>query len=129
MSYCGDHLDDYGVVYLQGPGKFSNMDVDCDGVQGGPQDDGRCDASNTTLTETAVKYIIEGYNVGISDLNPHEHSFVVFGNSGSAFGSERTFDPQEYGVKKASIMAVICGDNMVCLSFLPLFISIYKQRA
>ncbi|KAJ3463345.1 hypothetical protein MRS44_008131 [Fusarium solani] len=74
----------YGVVYLQGEGgTFSNMDVDCDGAQGGPQDDGRCGESTTTIPTTSIKYIIEGYNVGISDLNPHEHSFVVFGNSGT----------------------------------------------
>lgn len=111
MSYCGDHLEDYGVVYLQGPGKFGNMDVDCDGAQGGPQDDGRCDGSSTTIPETSVRTIIEGYNVGISDLNPHEHSFVVFGNSGE--GDWPTFDPRTVGVEKASVMAVVCGDQMV----------------
>ncbi|KAF7561374.1 hypothetical protein G7046_g2758 [Stylonectria norvegica] len=111
-SYCGDHLADYGVIYLQGEdGTFSNMDVDCDGAQGGPQDDGRCGESTTTIPTTAIKSIIEGYNVGLSDLNPHEHSFVVFGNSGTTPGW-KTFDPRQYGVQKASIMAVICGDQM-----------------
>ncbi|KAJ4157607.1 hypothetical protein NW754_009251 [Fusarium falciforme] len=111
-SYCGDHLEDYGIVYLQGEGgTFSNMDVDCDGAQGGPQDDGRCGESTTTIPTTSIKYIIEGYNVGISDLNPHEHSFVVFGNSGTKPGW-KTFDPREVGVQKASLMAVVCGDKM-----------------
>ncbi|KAI8725485.1 Endo-chitosanase [Fusarium sp. LHS14.1] len=111
-SYCGDHLEDYGIVYLQGEGgTFSNMDVDCDGAQGGPQDDGRCGESTTTIPTTSIKYIIEGYNVGISDLNPHEHSFVVFGNSGTKPGW-KTFDPREVGVQKASLMAVVCGDQM-----------------
>ena len=88
------------------------MDVDCDGAQGGPQDDGRCGESTTTIPTTSIKYIIEGYNVGISDLNPHEHSFVVFGNSGTKPGW-KTFDPREHGVQKASLMAVVCGDKMV----------------
>jgi hypothetical protein len=46
FSYCGDHMADYNVVYLQGTsGKLANMDVDCDGAQGGPADDGRCGSS------------------------------------------------------------------------------------
>lgn len=112
MSYCGDHLEDFGIIYLQGPGKMANMDVDCDGDQGGPEDDGRCDDSSTTIPETAVRDVIEGYNVGIRDLNPHEHSFVVFGNSG-AKKDWATFDPQSVGIEKSSIMAVVCGDQMV----------------
>ncbi|KAH8881182.1 fungal chitosanase [Thozetella sp. PMI_491] len=111
-SYCGDHLSDYGIVYLQGPnGNLSDMDVDCDGVQGGPQDDGRCHESNTTLSTTAIRDIIRSYSVGIDDLNPHEHSFVVFGNSGTKAGW-KTFDPRQYGIQKASLMAVVCGDQM-----------------
>jgi hypothetical protein len=115
MSYCGDHLDDYGIIYLQGPGKLANMDVDCDGAQGGPQDDGRCDGSSTTIPATAVKDIIAGYNVGIDDLNPHEHSFIVFGNSGTK-PNWAVFDPRTQGVRKASLTAVICGDKMVRFS-------------
>ncbi len=119
MSYCGDHLEDLGVVYLQGPVKFSDMDVDCDGAQGGPQDDGRCDASTDTQDTTAIKWVIEGYDIGISDLNPHEHSFVVFGNSGTKPGWPK-FSPRDVGVKPASLMAVVCGDQMVhiCALFL-----------
>lgn len=88
------------------------MDVDCDGAQGGPQDDGRCGESHTTIPTTAIKDIIQSYNVGISDLNPFEHGFVVFGNSGTKPGW-KTFDPRTAGVSKASIMAVVCGDKMV----------------
>lgn len=112
MSYCGDHLEDYGIVYLQGPGKMSNMDVDCDGEQGGPEDDGRCDGSTTTIPETSVSYLIKEYDVGIADLNPHVHSFPVFGNSGTKPGWA-TFDPRTVGVEKASLMLVVCGDQMV----------------
>ena len=101
------------MVYLQGEGgTFSDMDVDCDGAQGGPQDDGRCKESTTTQTTTSIRDIIQGYNVGISDLNPHEHSFVVFGNSGKKAGWN-VYDPRTAGVQKASIMAVVCGDKMV----------------
>ena len=114
MSYCGDHIEDYGIVYLQGPRKLANMDVDCDGAQGGPQDDGRCDASRTTIPHTAVSYIIQDLDVGIHDLKPHHHSFVVFGNSGTAEKDGwETFDPREVGVHKTSVMAVVCGDQMV----------------
>lgn len=112
MSYCGDHKNDLGVVYLQGPNKFSNLDVDCDGAQGGPQDDGRCDASTDTQDTTSIKWILDQYDVGISDLNPHEHSYVVFGNSGTKPGW-KTFNPRDAGVEPASLMAVVCGDQMV----------------
>lgn len=116
MSYCGDHLDDLGVVYLQGPRKFSDMDVDCDGAQGGPQDDGRCDASTDTQDTTAIKWVIEGYDIGIDDLNPHEHSFVVFGNSGTKPGW-KTFIAR-CRCRACEPQAVVCGDQMVCSSAL-----------
>jgi len=49
FSYCGDHLADYGVIYLQGTnGALADMDIDCDGLQGGPGDDGRCGSSSDT---------------------------------------------------------------------------------
>lgn len=112
MSYCGDHLEDFGVVYLQGPGKMANMDIDCDGEQGGPEDDGRCDDTGTTIPQTAIRGTLEEYDVGIPDLNTHEHSFVVFGNSGGK-NDWATFDPQSVGVEKASLMAVVCDNQMV----------------
>lgn len=112
MSYCGDHLEDFGIVYLQGPGKMANMDIDCDGEQGGPQDGGRCDDTGSTIPETSIRDTIQGYDVGISDLNSHEHSFAVFGNSGSK-DDWVTFDPRSVGIEKASLMAVVCDDQMV----------------
>lgn len=119
MSYCGDHLQDYGVVYLQGPGKFSNMDPDCDGVQGGPQDDGRCAGGiDMTQSRTSINRIIKSYNVGITDLNANEHSYVVFGNAGEKSGW-KTFDPVTVGVEEASLMAVVCGDKMVSANYPP----------
>ncbi|CAG9944414.1 unnamed protein product [Clonostachys rosea f. rosea IK726] len=112
MSYCGDHLDDYGVVYLQGPGKFSNMDVDCDGAPNMSNGDTRCEGgAGTTVYATAIQPIIAGYNIGINDINTFDHSFVVFGNTGKP-EEWPTFDPRTYGVSKASVMAVVCGDKM-----------------
>jgi len=103
------------------------MDVDCelialdvyaeqtifegDGAQGGPADDGRCGESTTTIPTTSVKRYIESYNVGISDLSPHVHSFVVFGNSGTK-PNWPTFDPRTAGVAHVSLIAVVCGDQM-----------------
>ncbi|KAF4123785.1 glycoside hydrolase family 75 protein, partial [Geosmithia morbida] len=111
MSYCGDHLVDSGVVYIQGPGRLSNMDVDCDGTNAGFHNDGRCNGAGTTVSTTAVRDIIESYDVGITDLSSYIHPFVVFGNTGDKPGW-KTFDPREFGVEKTSVMAVVCGDQM-----------------
>ncbi|KAL1866294.1 hypothetical protein VTK73DRAFT_4824 [Phialemonium thermophilum] len=112
-SYCGDHLSDYNVIYLQGTnGKLVNMDIDCDGQQGGPADDGRCGESGDTQSITSFQYLIEGYHKGITDLNANVHPYVVFGNDGSKPGW-KTFDPQAYGVEPLSVMAVVCGDQLI----------------
>ncbi|TQV96061.1 hypothetical protein V2A60_003491 [Cordyceps javanica] len=112
MSCCGDYLQNLVVVYLPGPGKFSDMDVDCEGAQGGPQDGGRCDAFTDTQETTALKWVIEGYDVGVRDLSPHEHGLLVFGNPGTKPGSE-TFSPRDVGVEPASLMAVICRYQLI----------------
>ncbi|KAI5467898.1 fungal chitosanase of glycosyl hydrolase group 75-domain-containing protein [Mariannaea sp. PMI_226] len=107
-AYCGDYLDEYGVIYLQSKnGRFSNLDVDCDGDQG-DDNDGRCSHGDDTQSRTAVKSVIESYDVGISDLDPYLHSYVVFGN----VGGSNDFDPHEYGIYETSVMAVICGDQL-----------------
>jgi len=94
------------------------MDIDCDGAQGGPADDGRCGNSEDTQSITSFQWLVEGYGVeGVRDLNPYVHSYVVFGNSGSKPGW-KTFDPRAYGVEPLSVMAVVCGDRLVCF---PLF--------
>ncbi|KAM7197772.1 fungal chitosanase [Naviculisporaceae sp. PSN 640] len=129
FSYCGDHLDDYNVLYIQGKrGALADMDIDCDGIQNGPADDGRCsyglspDYQNTT----AFQDIIAQYGVGISDLNTYVHPYVVLGNDApreqkrlwtGKMGTVRkeeakgwkTFNPQSYGVEPLSIVAVVCG--------------------
>ncbi|KAL2164898.1 hypothetical protein VTH06DRAFT_194 [Thermothelomyces fergusii] len=112
FSYCGDHLTDYNVIYLKGPGsQFADMDIDCDGEQNGKGDDGRCGNSHDTQAITSFQWIVEGYNKGIKDLNAFVHPYVVFGNVGSKSGW-KTFEPQEYGIKPLSVMAVVCGDKM-----------------
>lgn len=111
--YCGDHLDDYEIIYIQGKkGTLANLDIDCDGAQGTDYDDGRCDSSLDTQSVTAFQKIVASYDSGISDLNANVHPYVVFGNSGRRRGW-KTFDPEEYGVEPLSIMAVVCGDRLV----------------
>jgi hypothetical protein len=123
FSYCGDHLEDYNVIYIKGTGSnFADMDVDCDGEQNGRGDDGRCGSSQDTQSITSFQWIIEGYKKGIKDLNANVHPYVVFGNEGTKSGW-KTFDPQEYGIEPLSVMAVVCGDKLVSPLFsFPLFL-------
>jgi len=88
------------------------MDIDCDGAQGGPADDGRCGASTDTQSVTSFQWMLQRYGKGIRDLNANVHPYVVFGNTGSRPGW-KTFNPQEYGVEPLSVMAVVCGDQLV----------------
>ncbi|KEZ40896.1 Glycoside hydrolase family 75 [Scedosporium apiospermum] len=113
FSYCGDHLDDYNIVYIQGTrGALANMDVDCDGAQGGQADDGRCASSNDTQYVSSFQDTVESYRQGIKDLNANIHPYIVFGNEGSKRGWA-TFDPREHGIEPLSIMAVVCGDKLI----------------
>ncbi|KAK4173796.1 fungal chitosanase of glycosyl hydrolase group 75-domain-containing protein [Triangularia setosa] len=115
-SYCANDPHRPSIIYLSGVnGTLSNMDIDCDGVQGGSQDDGRCSLGRSPDYQdaTAFQDIVQSYGVGISDLNTYIHPYVVFGNSGSKPGW-KTFDPTDYGVKPLSVMAVVCpGNKMV----------------
>ncbi|KAH8128207.1 hypothetical protein ACSS6W_010988 [Trichoderma asperelloides] len=110
FSYCGDHLKDYGIMYLQGTnGNLVNMDIDCDGALG--TGDGSCDSSQDTKDETAFKDTITSYKAGIKDLNAYIHSYVVLGNEGSKSGYV-TFEPESVGVDPLSVVAVVCGNKM-----------------
>lgn len=110
-SYCKDDKSD--ALYIHGRnGKLTNMDIDCDGPKGGLGDDGRCDDSQDTQYQTAFKDQIGQYNVGIQDLNAKLHPYVVFGND----GTDPSFDPQKYGVKPLSVMAVVCGNKLVSIA-------------
>ncbi|KAI6273101.1 hypothetical protein MCOR26_007023, partial [Pyricularia oryzae] len=117
-SYCGDLLDSAGVIYQQMPGgQLSDMDIDCDGQQAGRQkDDGRCSKSKDTQAQTSFADVLTGYNVGVKDLNPFVHSYVVFGNEGKPgwpeFRPNRVTAKNGKKVEPLSVMAVVCGDKM-----------------
>ncbi|KAI0162599.1 chitosanase precursor [Pestalotiopsis sp. NC0098] len=93
-SYCGDHKDDWGIVYIQGKnGLFANMDIDCDGQSLQPNS-GRCGHNPTDQSVTAMRDALQAYQVaGVSDLNTYVHPYVVFGNSGTN-PHNVVFDPQ-----------------------------------
>lgn len=110
-GYCGDHLSDYGIMYLQGKnGELVNMDIDCDGALG--DGDGSCDSSTDTQGQTTFQETVSGYGKGVDDLNAYVHSYVVLGNDGDKSGYIN-FKPEQYGVEPLSIVAVVCGDQMV----------------
>jgi hypothetical protein len=89
------------------------MDVDCDGQQHGTGDDGRCNSSADTQSVTSFQPTVQGYNRGVRDLNAYVHTYVVLGNDGAKKGW-RTFRPQAYGVEPLSVVAVVCGEQLVC---------------
>ena len=82
------------------------MDIDCDGV-----DDKAGDCSNdpSGYGETAFKYTVQSY--GIRDLNANTHPYVVF-------NEPPFFNPEKYGMKPLSVMAVVCNDQVVSLVFI-----------
>ena len=84
------------------------MDIDCDGDLSGPP--GRCGKSQDTQGQT--EFVDEVKKFGIKDLNANVHPYVVFGNDRSDGGPK--FDPRKHGIKPLSVMAVVCGDKLVC---------------
>eukprot|EP00980_Cylindrotheca_fusiformis_P030870 scaffold25542_cov201-Cylindrotheca_fusiformis.AAC.2 len=76
-SYCGDHVED-GFIYIQGKkkGQLANMDIDCDGAQGGANKDDRCEGSTDTQSQTSFKDTVQSYDVGITDLDAFYHPYV-----------------------------------------------------
>ncbi|KAF1928456.1 glycoside hydrolase family 75 protein [Didymella exigua CBS 183.55] len=108
FSYCQDQTS--GVLYLHGAGgQLANMDVDCDGQQGGAGEDGRCGSSGDTQSQTSFKDTVASYGAGINDLNAKVHPFVVFGND----GNNPSFDPKQYGIQPLSVMAVVCANQLI----------------
>lgn len=100
-------------MYLQGAGgALADMDIDCDGIQKGPGDDGRCGSSSDTQSQTSFMDTLQGYGQGVKDLNAYVHPYVVFGNVGSKAGFNN-YDPKKNNIKPLSLMAVVCGDKMV----------------
>lgn len=88
------------------------MDIDCDGIQGSSADDGRCGSSGDTQSQTSFKDTVKSYGQGQNDLDANIHPYVVFGNEGSRSGYV-TFNPQNYGIKPLSVMAVVCNGKLI----------------
>jgi chitosanase len=90
------------------------MDVDCDGS-------GRCGDSPDQKSETRWPDLMQSYTdiagSHVDDLNANNVPCVVFGNGGNAPGYT-TFDSTAQGIQPLSVMAVVCGDQMVCLPLL-----------
>jgi hypothetical protein len=90
------------------------MDVDCDGS-------GRCGNSPDQKSETRWPDLVQSYSdiagSHVDDLDANNVPYVVFGNEGTVPGYT-TFDPTTYGIQPLSVMAVVCGDQMVCLPLL-----------
>lgn len=104
-GYCRKNFP--GGLYLKGPGsKLVNMDIDCDGSQSGL--DSRCEASTDTQAQTAFQDQVAKY--GIPDLKADVHPYVVLGNQGDY---SPTFDPQSVGIRPLSVVAVVCGEQLI----------------
>lgn len=101
--FCGDIPN---ALFLKSNGGYDNMDVDCDGA-----DDKAGDCSNdpSGYGETAFKDTVSQY--GISDLNANIHPYVVFNEA-------PFFNPEKYGMKPLSVMAVVCNNQVVSNSTL-----------
>jgi len=105
--YCGDIVN---VIYLHSSangGQYADMDVDCDGAD---RLGGACSNDPTGQDITAFQNMVNGYNVGIKDLDAKVHPYVVFGNE----GAKPSFDPQKFGIHPLSVVAVVCGGQLVC---------------
>ncbi|KFY30845.1 hypothetical protein V493_01614 [Pseudogymnoascus sp. VKM F-4281 (FW-2241)] len=113
-AYCGDHIDDFNVVYIQGKnGQLADMDIDCDGIINSPYSDGRCEASQDTQPQSSYIDLIKGYNVGIKDVDSYIHSYVVLGNyADEGTSGYTTFHPTDYGIEPLSIVAVVCNNKL-----------------
>ena len=106
FGYCQKGLNGKGF-YLKGTDSaLANMDIDCDGTQQGL--DSRCESSDDTQAQTSFKTQVQQY--GIQDLKADIHPYVVLGNQGDY---SPTFDPQSAGVKPLSVVAVVCGDQLI----------------
>ncbi|KAL8656627.1 MAG: hypothetical protein Q9226_002609 [Calogaya cf. arnoldii] len=109
-SYCQKSVAGK-AIFLHGPNTFANMDIDCDGDLSDPGD-GRCGSSEDTQGQTAfVDQVRKMSKNKIKDLNANIHPYVVFGNDREDGGP--TFNPQKYGVKPLSVMAVVCGEKLI----------------
>lgn len=105
FAYCADISAN--TIYLHSQangGQYADMDVDCDGANLGAGD---CANDPTGQSQTAFQWIVAD-KYGIDDLDANVHPYVVFGNDDPAF------DPQQHGMEPLSVMAVVCGGQLVC---------------
>lgn len=110
-------------LYLHGAGgQLANMDIDCDVQQGGAGDDVR-HSSQDTQSETSFKDMVANYGAGVKDLNAKIHPYVVFGNDGTL----PSFDPKKHSIQPLSVIAVICGDQLINLSGVSLGILLTRR--
>jgi chitosanase len=110
FGYCGD-LSNAIFLHSSGDGgRYANMDIDCDGANLGSGDCGN-DPSGQGMT--AFMDTVAGYGKGIEDLDANVHSYVVFGN----FESSPEFDPESFGMKPLSVMAIVCNNQLVSFVF------------
>lgn len=78
------------------------MDVDCDGANNAH---GACENDPTGQSITAFQDEVSRF--GIEDLDANLHGYVVLGTGG--------FDPRKEGVRSLSVVAVVCGGELVCV--------------
>jgi hypothetical protein len=107
-------MTDYNVLYIQGKnGQLADMDIDCDGIIKSPYSDGRCESSQDTQPQSSYIEQIQGYNVGIKDVDSYIHSYVVLGNyADQGKSGYTTFHPTDYGIEPLSIVAVVCNNQL-----------------
>ncbi|KAF4338636.1 chitosanase [Fusarium beomiforme] len=99
--YCGDIS---GAIFLKGSnGNYDNMDVDCDGAN---RQEGGCANDPSGQSMTSFMDTVKTY--GIPDLDANVHPYVVFGNE----GAWPSFNPQKYGIKPLSVVAVVCNGEV-----------------
>lgn len=113
-TYCGDHLEDTGLLYITGPnGLLPSMHTACDGHRG--EDRGVCDqivGPDGWRNETAFRPLVQGLGHGLVDLNPYVHPYVVLGNTGDT-GDTTNYDPRSHLIQPLSLVAVFCGNDTV----------------
>jgi chitosanase len=100
--YCGDEP---GLIFLKGPGSdYNNMDIDCDGINASAGD---CANDKSGQSQTAFQDDVRTFSKGaLKDLDANKIPYVVFGNDGG-------FDPTKFKMQPLSVMAVVCGGQLV----------------
>ncbi|KAI9780967.1 MAG: hypothetical protein M1839_006406 [Geoglossum umbratile] len=105
FAYCGDKP---GVIFLKGSGgQYDNMDIDCDGIN---RSAGKCGNDRSGQGQTSFGSLVRGVSNGAAkELDANLVPYVVFGNQ----DARPSFDPQRFGMRPLSVMAVVCGDRLI----------------